>query len=239
MITKIFLTIGLVTFILVGTAKAETKLRLNHEAVKVRMSAERQIEVIETLQERLRLFNMLFPIQIEAVNKHNDNLKAIDTERIYKRMLTMTSSKEIFAWLLDFLSENEILREIIQNTFIQSEEYGDNNGLFHSGGTRFYVRWIWLYPSKNGLLFVAQDDMTQEIANEIWDTQILYPVYELHFPIMSGITQNPFWEKGVTKIRKAFPNVQVRENPYELVYTIFPGSSGIPNIIRRSIMLIE
>jgi hypothetical protein len=81
--------------------------------------------------------------------------------------------------------------------------------------------------------------MTEKIADEIWETQILYPTYEIHFPILSGITQSPFWEKGMVKIRKAFPNAYVRKDPLELIYTVFPGTSGIPNIVRRSLMLVD
>jgi hypothetical protein len=217
----------------------DARLRLNHEAMKLRLAAETQIEAMTTLQETLRLCNMLFPIRITAVSKRDSTV--VNAEKIYKKILAMNSSTEIFKWLLDFLSEDEALRKILQKTFIQAEENGrQRQDLFIFGGTKFYVRWFWLYPTQNGLLLAAQDEMTQETADEIWDAQVLCPIYELRFPISPAVRESPFWEKGVMKILKAFPSAHITEEPsQELVYAVFPSSSGIPNIVRRSVELLD
>jgi hypothetical protein len=218
---------------------ADARLRLNHEAMKLRLTAERQIEVMTTLHDTLRLCNMLLPIRIKAVSRRGGNAVA-NAEKIYKEMLAMSSSAEIFTWLLDFLSEDEALREMLQKTFVRTKDDREKQDSFLLDGTEFYIRWFWLYPTQNGLLLSAQDEMTRETADEIWDTQMLFPIYELHFPISPSVRESPFWQKGVTKILKAFPSAHISDGPHpELVYAVFPGSSGIPNIVRRSVELLD
>jgi hypothetical protein len=178
------------------------------------------------------------------VSKHDGSSLAYtkntkNTEKIYKEMLAMNSSAEIFKWLLDFLSEDEALRKILQKTFVRAKN-GERQDSFLLDGTEFYVRWFWLYPTQSGLLLSAQDEMTQETADEIWDTQVFFPIYELRFPIPPAIRESPFWQKGVTKILKAFPSAHITEGPpSELVYAVFPIGSGIPNIVRRSVDLLD
>jgi hypothetical protein len=214
-------------------------LRLNHEAMKFRLAAERQIEVMRTLQDTLQLCTMLFPVRVSAVSKSGSTNVAAGTEKIYKKMLSMKSSAEIFKWMLEFLSEDESLLHILQKTFIHAKNNKSQDS-FLLDGTEFYVRWFWLYPTQDGLLLSAQDEMTQEMADKIWDTQILFPVYELHFPIPPEFRESSFWQKGVMKILKAFPSAHISEEPApELVYSVFPSSSGIPNIIRRSVELLD
>jgi hypothetical protein len=218
---------------------AETKPRLNHEALKLRLMAEGQIELMTTLQDTLRLCGTLFPIRVKAVSERGGNNIFTNAEAIYKEMLATTSSTEIFKWLLDFLSKDEAPQKILQKTFIWTKN-DEGQDLFLLNGTEFYIRWFWLYPTQNGLLLSAQDEMTREIADAIWDTQILFPIYELHFPVPSKIRESPFWQKGVTKILRVFPSAHIIEGSRpELVYAVFPGSSGISNIVRRSVELLD
>lgn len=215
-------------------------LRLNHEAVKVRLAVERQIDAMRTLKETLQLCNVLFPFRVDAVNRNDGTDR---TEKIYKEMLSKKSSGDLFLWLLNFLGEDEAIRPLLDKTFARAnkDSLDETIALFRLGKNEFYIRWFWLYPTKDGLLLASQDEMTNEIADKIFDTKMLYPVYEVHFPAFyPSKNRNPIWEKGVMKILEAFPSACVTdEEPFELIYSVYPNSSGIPNIIRKSIELAE
>jgi hypothetical protein len=214
---------------------ADSRLRLNYEAVKFRVMLTRQIEILENLHSSLHLCEMLFPIQTQAEIKK----KGVDVnpEKIYRNMLSMKSSGEIFKWYLDFLSENETLRENLRKTFIPVNSVDERKAIFRLGTIEFSVRWFWLYPTRDGLTLVAQDEMTQTTAEEIWKAGVLRYVFEVRIPLSENLRKSPFWEKGMAKIFKSFPSARVAEDPLELVYSIFPVSSGIPAIVQRSLEL--
>jgi hypothetical protein len=210
-------------------------LTLNYEAVRFRAVTERQIEVMKNLRDTLRLCESLFPIQVQAEIKKD---AGIDSWKIHKQMLSMKTSGEAFNRYLDFLSENGTLREILRKTFPQAPN-DKQNPMFRLGTTEFYIRWFWLYPTKDGLQIVAQEDMTQTAMDQIWETGGVRYIFELRFPLPRGLRRSPFWEKGVSKIFKSFPSARVSEDPLELVYEVFPGGASIPAIVQRSLELID
>jgi hypothetical protein len=190
-----------------------------------------------TLKETLQFCEILFPVQIQAEIEKKGNVNT-SVERIYKSALALKSSGEIFTWYLEFLSENENLREILKKTFqATTKPIDEKKATFRLGATEFSLRWFWLYPTKNGLTLTAQDEMTQTIANEIWESGILRYVLEVHFPLPEKLLRTPFWEKGTVKIFRSFPSACILEDPLELVYSVFPSSSGIPSIIQRTLDL--
>jgi hypothetical protein len=215
---------------------ADPALRLNYEAAKFRVFTERQMDVINTLREVLRFCEIAFPIQTQAEVKK----KGLDTsiEKIYKQMLAFKSSGEIFEWYRKFLSENEILREILEKTFIEAKPKDGRKAAFRIGTTEFSVLWFWLYPTKSGLTLVAQDETTRTAADEIWGTGVFRYVFEVRFPLAKNLRQSPFWEKGMAKILGSFPSARFLEDSLELVYLVFPNSSGIPGIVQRSLELM-
>jgi hypothetical protein len=216
---------------------ASSGLSLNYEALKFRVITEKQIEVMNTLRETLQFCEIIFPIQTQAAIEE----KGIDisAERIYKQMLAMKSSGEIFRWYQEFLSENETLREILQKTFIRANSFDEKKATFRLGTTEFTIRWLWLYPTKDGLTLTVQDEMTQTVADEIWRAGVLRYVFEIRFPLPKGIRQSPFWEKGTAKVFRSFPSARISEDPLELIYLVFPNSSWLPIIIQRSLELIH
>jgi hypothetical protein len=224
-------------FELSGFANAGASgLSLNYEALKVRVMAEEYIGIMETLKETLQFCEILLPIQIQAEIEKKGN-SVISAEKIYKSAFALRSSREIFKWYLEFLSENEKLRAILKETFQEPGKIDEKKATFRLGATEFSLRWFWLYPTKNGLTLTAQDEMTQTIANEIWESGILRYIIEVRIPLPEKLMRTPFWEKGTVKIFRSFPSACVLEDPPELVYTVFPNSSGIPAIIQRTLEL--
>jgi hypothetical protein len=216
---------------------ADLGLTLNYEAVKFRVIAARQIEILRTLRDALRFCDMLFPIQMQAEIKK----KGVDVNsgKIYRNMLAMKSSGEIMRWYLDYFSENETLSETLRKTFIFAQSVDEKKAIFRLWGTEFSVRWFWLYPTKDGIALIAQDEMTQTTADEIWAAGVLLHVFQVRIPLPDNLRKNPFWEKGTAKIFKSFPSARITEDPLELVYSIFPDSSEIPTIVQRSLELIN
>jgi hypothetical protein len=188
-----------------------------------------------SLREVLQFCEIVLPIQIQAeVKKKGIDLSA---EKIYRQMLfDFKSSGELFKWYQEFLSENEILREILRKTF---QSFDEKKATFRFGTTEFTIRWFWLYPTKDGLTVTAQDEMTQSVANEIWEAGVLRYVFEIRLPLPENLRQNPLWEKGMAKIFRSFPSACFLEDSLELGFMIFPSSSGIPGVIQRSLEVMN
>jgi hypothetical protein len=210
-------------------------LHLNYEAMRFRVVTTKYIETMIALRDTLYFSQILFPIRTQAETEK----KSADTnpEKIYRQMLAMRSSGEIFSWYRDFLSENELLRHTLQKTFIPAGS-NEKEAVFRLGTVDFSINWIWLHPTKDGLSLTAQDEMTQTIADEIWRAGILCYMFEVRISLPAEIRQSPFWEKGMAKIFKFFPSARITEDPLELVFMVFPVSSEIPSIIQRSLELM-
>jgi hypothetical protein len=210
---------------------------LNYEAMRFRLAAERYIDTVNTLKETLQICEALFPIQMQAEIKK----KGVDvnSEKIYKQMLAMRSSGEVFEWYKEFLSENETLREILNRTFVHADSAdARNKTIYKLGKIEFYIRWFWLYPTNEGLMLVVQDEIKPETAEKMEaEIQKLRSVFELRFPMSEGLRRSPFWRKGVDKIFRLFPSARFTEDPMELIFTVFPSGSHIPAIIRQSVGL--
>jgi hypothetical protein len=215
---------------------ADSALGLNYEAVKFRAATEKQIDAMNTLREVLQFCDIVFPIQTQAEVKKKG--LDISIEKIYKQMLASKSSGEIFGWYRKFLSENKTLSDILQKTFIETKSVDERKPVFRIGTTEFSVRWFWLYPAKSGLMLVAQDETTRTAADEIWGAGVFRYVFEIRFPLPAKLRQSPFWEKGMAKIFESFPSARFLEDSLELVYLVFPNSSGIPGIVQRSLELM-
>ena len=144
---------------------ADSRLRLNFEALKFRIVTERQIEVIKTLRETLQQCEMIFSAQVRSEVEKN----GLNPEKVYKDMLALKSSGEIFEWYQAFLSKNDTLREILEKTFVRTDSgsLGSDKKIaaFRLGTTDFFIRWFWLYPSKEGIELVAQEEMSQAVAD--------------------------------------------------------------------------
>ena len=154
----------------------------------------------------------------------------------------MSTSGEVFTRYLEILSNNDTVRGMLESTFIQTNQrystFNREEPVFMLAGIEFQVRWFWLYPGRQGISIIAQEDVDQSVIDSIRAAGGVQYILELRFSIPENLSRSTFWEKGVNRILMTYPSATYDQRSSELSYKVYPSSSSIPAIIRRSLEMV-
>lgn len=222
-------------------AYASSFIRLNHESIRWRAIATTLMESMKAVRETLMVANTILPVRVQALSENSQpgSAKNFNSEQFYKDMIAKKSSDEVLQIFIDFLVEDDenALSIAIENIFVK----GRRDYFFVHGTVKFHIRWFWLYIDQNGLALVQQENMTDEIAQKIWDSRMLFPVIEVHYAFSDKSSRiSAFFQRGVDKILTQFPSAylsEIEDGSTEIVHLIFPDVTGVPAIIRKTIEL--